>query len=137
MLQAGQEAPLSAETDAAGLDWDSFSRDEGWSRSSYEYGGPMGYGHVPPRQQNPGIYGGAAAADFPTTTTSRYNVYAQGRTPYVEKVQKQPGGAQMGVVQAVRAPRGPDADGGKGFKGRGKVAGKFEELRIGEEVEGV
>lgn len=101
----------------------------GYSGGAYEYqsAGMNGYDYsaqTPPRQQNPGIYGGAAAADFPTTTTSRFNVYNQPeRQTWSEKAAKQPGGAQAGVVQAVRAPRGPDADGGPGFKGRGRRGG--------------
>lgn len=178
----GHQAHLTAETDAEGLDWDSFSRDTNWPKqqqqqqtawngahpqgwtgqqsqpggyyqSGVEYayatagasinGGPTGcYGgydyqtaatgaydyipQLPPRQQNPGIYGAAATADFPP---SRYAAgyghpdrqsYAdkQPQPTYSEKASKQPGAGQAGV-QAVRAPRGPDADGSRGFKGRG------------------
>lgn len=178
----GHQAHLTTETDAEGLDWDSFSRDTNWPKqqqqqqqqqtawngthsqgwtsqsqqggyyqSGVEYayatagaginGGPTGYGYdyqtaatgaydfnpqLPPRQQNPGIYGAAATADFPP---SRYAAgYGhpdrqsyrdkQLQPTYSEKVSKQPGAGQAGV-QAIRAPRGPDADGSRGFKGRG------------------
>lgn len=171
----GHEAHLTAETDAGGLDWDSFSRDTNWQKqqqqqpawtgqqpqgwtgqqsqpggyyqSGVDYGyatagagingGPTGYGgydyqtaasgaydyipQLPTRQQNPGIYGAAATAEFPP---SRYIAgygqpyqEKQQQPTYSEKASKQPGGGQAGA-QAVRAPRGPDADGSRGFKGR-------------------
>lgn len=169
---AGNEAHLTTETNAEGLDWDSFSRDTTWPRQQQQHqqppwsgpqpqawpaqggyyqagvdygystagaaisGGPAGYSggydyqtaalatgqydcipQLPPRQQNPAIYGAAATAEFPP---SRYTVgYGHPeRQTYAEKqsqAPKQPGAAG----QAVRAPRGPDADGGRGFKGRG------------------
>lgn len=169
----GHEAHLTTETDAEGLDWDSFSRDTNWPKqqqqaawggqhpqgwngqqsqqggyyqSGVEYGyatagagipgGPVSYSgydyqtastydyvpQLPPRQQNPGIYGAAATADFPP---SRYTAgygqpypEKQQQPTYSEKASKQPGASQAGA-QAIRAPRGPDADGSRGFKGRG------------------
>lgn len=139
----GGGVDLGEGTEPEGLDWDSFSRDKGWGpQQQQSQWGPQGYNlageygytagggggyaggydytistapnydylSLQPRQQNPAIYGGSAAAV--DTQQGRFN-------GYTEKQGRAPGSSQTGVVQAVRAPRGPDSDGGRGFKWRG------------------